>query len=564
METNEVETNEVHLFRNIALNFSGGGYRASSFSLGVLSYLNDFQFNGKPLLQNVKGLSTVSGGSLTGATYAAYTADGLLFQKFYDDFYAVLHNDELLSKALERFANNDLWKKTHKKRSLINSFALTYEELLTQKTFGELQAGKSHLQDICFNATDFSFGLAFRFQTTGKFGNYRLYNTFLNDLSADMKLADAIASSSCFPVGFEPLVMPDDFVSDHKAPAYIALKQEEAYEKGIGIMDGGIIDNQGIGSIMKANARRKKEDAYDLIMVCDVGSYMMDPWEPSTMDLGKKSWSMSVIDLYKSVAAKLKKRWWFWVPVGLSAVLFTGAYFLNPGTCLYIAGGATTAIALVAGILQLLMSASESLAMRFWERVMEMVPGFLKGKLKFFENLKLRLFGRMLEERGTSALKMINDVFLKQLRRLNYNLFYSSDSLKHRRITALIYELTDAQYKDGASDEHELDKKDEKIKAPGKWVAASAKIASEMGTTLWFSKQDKELERLKNLVACGQFTACYNLLKYCVDLDKANVVKDNKQLQDTISLLQKDWGSFVEDPYWLYKKMHITDLSSEK
>ncbi|NQU85833.1 MAG: patatin-like phospholipase family protein, partial [Mariniphaga sp.] len=258
---------KINLFENIALTFSGGGYRASTYSLGVLSYFNKVQFKGKSLLENVKGLSTVSGGTLTGATYAYHISKGKDFESFYNQFYNTLKEDKLLEIALSKLDSEDIWKNTHKKRSLINAFALAYAELLTNGTFKDLKDNKSHLEDICFNATDFSFGLAFRFQTTGAFGNYKLKNTNLTKLSNEMKIADAIASSSCFPTGFEPLVMPDDFVSDHNSDTYIAIKSQDDFQKGVGIMDGGIVDNQGIGSVMLAN--KERQNKYDLIMVCD-------------------------------------------------------------------------------------------------------------------------------------------------------------------------------------------------------------------------------------------------------------------------------------------------------
>lgn len=270
-DANKIDEPRINLFENIALAFSGGGYRASSFGLGVLSYLKQVQFKDKSLLEHVKGLSTVSGGTLMGATYACYMAKGERFETFYDNFYKVLDDDRLLGVALEKLDSDELWKASHKRRSLINAFALAYHDLLTKENFKFLKQNKSHLEDICFNATDFSFGLAFRFQTTGRFGNYRLYNSHLKQLADDMKIADAIASSSCFPIGFEPLLMPDDYVSDHNSETYKAIKAKDEFKKGVGIMDGGIVDNQGIGSIMNAEVRRVNDGkSYDLIMVCDV------------------------------------------------------------------------------------------------------------------------------------------------------------------------------------------------------------------------------------------------------------------------------------------------------
>ena len=55
---------------NIALTFSGGGYRAAAFHLGTLSMLHHVKTETGTLLEHVEVLSTVSGGTLTGLRYA--------------------------------------------------------------------------------------------------------------------------------------------------------------------------------------------------------------------------------------------------------------------------------------------------------------------------------------------------------------------------------------------------------------------------------------------------------------------------------------------------------------
>lgn len=46
---------------NIALAFSGGGFRAACFSLGTLSYLDHLRYKDKPVLEDVKYISSTSG-----------------------------------------------------------------------------------------------------------------------------------------------------------------------------------------------------------------------------------------------------------------------------------------------------------------------------------------------------------------------------------------------------------------------------------------------------------------------------------------------------------------------
>ncbi len=557
-DTNNKPNPKINLFENIALTFSGGGYRASTFSLGILAYFNEVKFKNNPLLKNVTGLSTVSGGTLTGATYASFQARGDGFEEFYQFFYGQLEQDKLLGNALSLLESNDTWKNNpHKKRSLINAFALAYKDMLTDITFKGLKEGKSHLRDVCFNATDFSFGLAFRFQTTGAFGNYRLQNGNLSLLSNEMLVADAIASSSCFPMGFEPMIMPDDFVKDHNSDAYIAIKVQDKFKKGVGIMDGGIVDNQGIGSIMNTDVRRKNdgEPAFDLIMVCDVGSYFMDPWEQSTLDIGKKGGGLSLKQIFDLIVNKAKSIWWLAIPLLTSVVFFMLHYAFNFKPWTLIVGSVFGTIGVLAAVLRFYIGKYEHRGLMAWNRLMKLIPGFISEKLHFFQNLKIKLVQRMLEERGTSAAKMIGEIFLKQIRRLNYNLFYKDDNLKNRRITALIYELTKKQYQHNDSDEKGEDDKNPKIQNPGDRIFAAAKIASEMGTTLWFSEKDKQIHRLKNLISCGMFTACYNLLKYCHDLKDDEADVDQDQLDQMIKVFEADWKRFIDNPYWLFEKL---------
>lgn len=558
------EQKKLNLFENIALTFSGGGYRASTFSLGILSYFNDLEFKKGKLLDKVKGLSTVSGGTLTGATFSSDMANGKTFSEFYTNFYAVLKEDKLLGIALNKLETNKVWRNSTKRRTLINAFALSYKELLTDSTFEEIKDNKnSHLEDICFNATDFSFGLAFRFQTTGDFGNYRLKNDNLTDLSKQMKLADAIASSSCFPMGFEPMVMPDDYVDDHNNSSYIALKTQDLYKDGVGVMDGGIVDNQGIGSIIKADNRRKNapnKSQYDLIMVCDVGSYFMDPWKHAENKEAKDWGKLTVKGALLRIKKIVNQTWWFLLPLLAGILIWVFNFISSQSIWAVYLSTFLAVIGLCGLIFTIIISLFKKKLDKKLKWLMGIMPHFIKDKLQFFDDLKLRLVERMLEERGTSAFKMINDIFLKQIRRLNYNLFYSDDKLKNRRITALIYQLTEEQFVKTESDEMSAKQGEEHIDTtilfPGDRIFAAAKIAREMETTLWFNEEDIKVERLKNLVSCGQFTACYNLLVYCNKLKKRGVdTVDAKLLDETINRLNSDWEKFVENPYWLHNKM---------
>src|SRR5688572_19658073 len=70
-------------FNNIAISLSGGGFRGASIHLGVMCYLSTKFFRGVTLLERIRVISTVSGGTFVGAKYAATLKRGGTFEDCY-------------------------------------------------------------------------------------------------------------------------------------------------------------------------------------------------------------------------------------------------------------------------------------------------------------------------------------------------------------------------------------------------------------------------------------------------------------------------------------------------
>ncbi len=541
----ETQSSTFSPFESIGLCLSGGGYRASAFALGVLSYLHRIEFKEKPLLQQVDALSTVSGGTLTGIAYAVAEANGITFRQFHKRFYQFLQDDKLIETAIGILKNDELWKTNHKKRSLINAFALAYEQLLVQGTFNLFdQESTSHLKQVCFNATDFSFGLAFRFQNTGLFANRPLHCAELNAMKTQVKVADAVASSSCFPLGFEPMVFPDDYFADHHAADYKALKSRDPFVQGVGVMDGGIVDNQGIGSMINMGESTKRKRKPDLILVNDVGSYHMQPWVPgSGMAEKKKSLKESVLELLKF----LSWRWYYWALLlagVLTLTLNSMGVFGLPWPALYIVGGILTGVGMILTTVGLLTSVAKKVGLAWFSAVVEkQVPPVLIDEVASLAYLDVGLVRRMISERITSTVKMVNDIFLKQIRRLNYDLLYSKAELRNRVITSTVYQLN------GKPTPYGNQTPNPAIQAPSARVQAVALVASETPTTLWWDEKDLHLQRQDNLIACGQFTTCYNLMDYILKLKASGMA--TTELDSLYKQLEADWKRFNEDPLFI-------------
>jgi Patatin-like phospholipase len=204
-------------FGTIALCLSGGGYRAAAFHLGTIDMLNKLG-----LLENVKLLSTVSGGTLLGMSYAAWRVDEdnlANFQIFYEEFYKFLKDKDIIKVALEKL-DDEAKRKPEKNVSLIRTAADVYDESLPyakNNLFGHFFDEKRHIKppfnDLIFNATEFLRGNSFRFRAS-QIQGIVIGNKFFNiDIKSaeSLRLADIAAASSCFPGGFEPLIFPEDF-----------------------------------------------------------------------------------------------------------------------------------------------------------------------------------------------------------------------------------------------------------------------------------------------------------------------------------------------------------------
>lgn len=573
MENTETEPN-FQPFKNIGLCLSGGGYRAAFFSLGIISYLEEIEFKGKPLSHELKAISTVSGGTLLGMAFAkALQEENYNFKTFYTKFYNTYKpgNDNLVEDSVTKLATNSLWKtETSKNRNFINSFALSYANLEIYKGELELFDKKKikQFEHVCFNATDFSYGLPFRFQNTGNFANNPIFDntsTEINKIKNRIKISDVVAASSCFPMGFSPMIFPDDFINNHKDEDYLNLKTFDKFKKGIGLLDGGIADNQGLASMKNIYERSKK--SLNLIIVGDVCSYKLKPWEHEEEARSGKnglSKAFNAIKKYNNFGV-LK---WLGVHVGLSifgVLLLFGNQFVWLGEPLHwatnVVGGGFLALGscvLLLGILyQMMMSFGKSSLNALIEKY---VPKVVSKDLYILRNLKVSLIKKMLINRVTSTVLMTSEVFLKQIRRLNYYWFYSDTELENKRITATIYKLN------GKESVYSGTTLNSQIKPPKERLERIALSASKMETTLWWTEDDIKSNRMDALVTCGQFTICYELINYILDLKKAkeddnrkfgNIkdVDDFTEINKLLERLEADWNLFNgTNPKWLLDK----------
>jgi len=515
----------------IALAFSGGGYRAAAFSLGVLTLLERVN-----LLENVYVLSTVSGGTFTGAAYLAGLAKGKQLKDVFKELYGFMTSKDLFDLAT---------KNMPAKTSLITAAAEVYDkEIFKQMQFGQLVDAlpKLHVKHFSFNATEFATGNQFRFQWSeeiygappefkrGIIGN--AYFNIKEDEARAIRMGDIIAASSCFPGGFEPIMMPSDFGVTITGDNY-----------PVGLMDGGISDNQGIAPVLLAEDRLKLNykninkaeppaNILDLVIVSDVTSPYMSP--------------------YRAADYKKAGGWKKWTPKGIYLVnIFvliasvTGVWIgINKAMPVaIIAGAAVGALSLVVFLLTTVLTRLPKILG---------VPAAFVPTFGRLSKWPLWLYIGLLQNKVNSMVKMAMDVFLKGGRRAQYNDLYKDKTWQNRLIMNAIYELRE--------NEPALEKKKQsgqlnKSLWPTAEMQKIAAQAASMGTTLWFTKDELQQDMLDDIIACGQFTICWNLLEYLdkIKANLANTTANHQVLIDCRGELEKLWQQFKANPRFMAK-----------
>ncbi|WP_454802939.1 patatin-like phospholipase family protein [Mucilaginibacter phyllosphaerae] len=588
--------NTIKPFDNIGIAFSGGGFRAASFALGTLSYLNHLGLD-----RQISFSSSASGGTITNLLYTAYRHEGRNFDDFYRKLESSLSGSVLLEKALDNLNNVTLWPEGNKRkqRNLINAFAMAYDELIFEKReLGVYWPEKSSGYEVCFNTTEFYRGLSFRFQTSGKKDNFQVIgNNYLKfDVSKletlkKIKLGDVLASSSCFPIGFEPIVYPRDFSHATLSSEELgAAMQYENYKEEIhhlsdpdealhafGLMDGGVTDNQGLKSVMLADQKRQKRtkpDPFDLIIVTDVASYFMDsyavPEIRETPPALQHTTNVGINGLQKMISKINTVEYCLLLSSVALLVIFVFFHL-------------TWALALGCSLATLFLVVFTLRQIAFVHRAFNIISHFnplnllnsvfdtsailpqriVQKLLDFLTNARFNLLTQMLQARAVSVQSMVSDVNLKQVRRLIFEMFYEAECWENRRVPNFIYELSSYNAMtrtNRLNSERRLGwkptKEDKAHLLEGlERIGPVAEESRVMGTTLWFSEQEVQAGKLKTLIATGQFTTCVNLLEYIISLERKQVAFDEagkKRLVELKKQIAEDLAAFKADPFFLY------------
>ncbi len=244
------------------LTFSGGGTRAAAFSYGVLEELKrtEVTIDGKKrrLLDEVDGISSVSGGSFSAGYYGLF--GDRIFEDFETQFLKKNIEDAL---AIQTFLNPLNWVRLSSPYFDRSDLAAEYydKHLFNGGRFGDIAQRKGPM--ILMNATDMVSGIRVGFSP-------ETFGMICSDLSR-FPVARAAAASSAVPMLLSPITLRNYAGScDYKMPEVMekTLREHDTStwqfhqvndirpyldaEKRpfIHLVDGGVADNLGLRALL--------------------------------------------------------------------------------------------------------------------------------------------------------------------------------------------------------------------------------------------------------------------------------------------------------------------------
>jgi NTE family protein len=252
----------------VMLSFSGGGTRAAALAYGLLEELArtpvSVQGKSQRLLDQVEGISAVSGGSYTAAYY------GLFGDRIFADFESrFLKRDIQREMAGAILGPVNLFRMTSPFFGRSDVAAEYLDRTLFEgKTFGDLHAARqlSRRPYIQINATDMARTSRFEF-------TQEMFDLLCSDLSS-YSVSRAVVASSAVPVIFSPVTLKNYTGScDYKKPPWLDLaltqrnesvrryylaKDLNSYLDGerrsyVHLLDGGLSDNLGTRGTLDRN-----------------------------------------------------------------------------------------------------------------------------------------------------------------------------------------------------------------------------------------------------------------------------------------------------------------------
>ncbi|MFC1995137.1 patatin-like phospholipase family protein [Chloroflexota bacterium] len=274
--------------KEYALALSGGGYRATLFSLGSLWRLNEFG-----LLAQLNRITSVSGSSIISA-FLAKNWSKLKFIKgttIFENFPMVIADPirDFCSQGLDIKAGI----------SGILSFRKSIGDKIAEE-YAKRLFGSSTLQDI----PDLNKGPEFIFYATSlqTGASVRITKKWISDYKVGewpnpgISLAQVAGASSAFPPFLSPVTIECE-PSDWGKTIGAFLYDQEKFRKNLVLTDGGVYDNLGLEAVWN--------DGFKNVFVCNASAPLKHKVNP------RKNWvsqALHVTSIITDQTRALRKR----------------------------------------------------------------------------------------------------------------------------------------------------------------------------------------------------------------------------------------------------------------
>lgn len=275
--------------KRIGVALSGGGYRAAGFHIGTLKKLNELG-----ILTNVDVLSTISGGSITGAAYCLHQGD---FKSFEEKMVGAITTKSVIRYVLTSwlflraaipgailvFSLFILPFTQWSGYSILSllilivlitryQFRLLPLSLIIEKAYNDFFYHGAKLSDLCeqpelaIGSTNLQTSRHFTFSKRKmEDSTYAYYPTPIYFNGDNFPIARSVMASSCVPFAFTPVSIDQTYFRNPALATTVDPK----------LVDGGVYDNQGIHKITQDNSSY----ACQIVLVSDAGNHL--PFEKS-------------------------------------------------------------------------------------------------------------------------------------------------------------------------------------------------------------------------------------------------------------------------------------------
>ncbi len=142
----------------------------------------------------------------------------------------------------------------------------------------------------------------------------------------------------------------------------------------------------------------------------------------------------------------------------------------------------------------------------------------------------------LVESRIKSLVVLTSSVFMKRVRNLGYKDINVYPKYQGKLCPNLIYGLDDHERFGARINARGLE--------PSEELRTLACNAESVPTNLWFTEEDT----LQNLIACGQATMCFNIMKYILDNKTVDLNAPRSRISEIFTAAQTLWEDFKVTP----------------